>query len=124
MSPDISWSTYLLVAVGGAVGAAVRHLAGHAWDRPERLPVGTIGVNLLGSLLLGVLTGASLGGGVAAVAGAGFCGALTTYSSFVVQSHDRGPRVGTLTVALTVVPAVASYAAGAWLGALLSGAGG
>ena len=122
MSPDTTWVTYLLVALGGAVGAALRHLAGRAWDRPERLPAGTIGVNLLGSALLGVLIGASLSGGVAAVAGVGFCGALTTYSSFVVQSHDLGPRVGALTVVLTAVPALALYAVGAALGALLGGA--
>jgi fluoride exporter len=113
-----TWLGYLLVALGGGLGAAVRYLAGHAWDRPGAVPTGTVAVNLLGSLLLGVLTGAAVGGAAAAVAGLGFCGALTTYSSFVVQAHDRGRRVGALTVLLTVVPALASYAAGSWLGAL------
>ena len=116
---DLGWAGYLLVALGGAAGASLRYLAGHAGDRPGGLPLGTIGVNLAGSLLLGLLTGLSVGGAPAALAAIGFCGALTTYSSFVVQAHDRGPRLGTLTVVLTALPAIALYAAGAWLGGML-----
>ena len=113
---DLGWTGYLLVAAGGSVGAGLRYLAGHAADRPNALPLGTIGVNLAGSSLLGLLTGLSAGPAMTALAGAGFCGAVTTYSSFVVQAHDRGARVGALTVALTVLPALALYAIGAWLG--------
>ncbi len=110
---------YLLVAAGGAAGAALRYLAGHVADRAEALPWGTVAANLAGSLALGLLTGLGIEGRGAALAGLGFCGALTTYSSFVVQSHDRGPRLGALTVAVTAVPAVALYAVGTWLGATI-----
>jgi CrcB protein len=113
---DLGWTGYLLVAAGGSVGAGLRYLAGHWADRPEGLPRGTIAVNIAGSLLLGLLTGLSVGGAAAAVAATGVCGALTTYSSFVVQAHDRGRRLGALTVVLTVVPALVLYAAGALLG--------
>jgi CrcB protein len=110
---------YLLVAAGGAAGAGLRYLAGHLWDHPQHLPVGTILVNLAGSLLLGLLAGLSVVGAGAALAAVGLCGALTTYSSFVVQAHDRGPRLGSLVVLLTAVPAVLLYAAGDWLGAAI-----
>lgn len=119
MSVEPAWLGYVLVAVGGGLGAAVRYLAGHAWDRPDALPMGTVGANLVGSLLLGMLTGAAVGGAAAAVAGLGFCGALTTYSSLVVQAHERGRRLGTITVLATTVPALALYAAGSWLGTVL-----
>ncbi len=99
-----------MVALGAAVGAPLRYLAGHLWD--DRLPLGTIGVNVAGSFLLGWFSALGLDGSAAALLGAGFCGGLTTYSAFVVQSHDRGPRLGSLTVALTVVPALLACALG------------
>jgi CrcB protein len=105
----------LLVAAGAAVGAPLRFLAGRLLD--GRLPWGTIVVNLVGSFLLGLCSGAGLTGDRYALLGTGFCGALTTYSSFVVGVHDRGPRRGTLTVLLTVVPALLLCGAGFWLGA-------
>ena len=107
--------TWLLVALGAAVGAPLRYLAGHLVD--GALPGGTILVNLIGSFLLGTFSGLGLDGDAWALLGTGFCGALTTYSSFVVQAHDRGPRLGTLTVLLTVVPALLLCALGFWLSA-------
>lgn len=50
--------TFLLIAVGGAVGAVVRTLVTeHAPRAPGRLSVTTLAVNLVGALLLGVLMG-------------------------------------------------------------------
>jgi CrcB protein len=96
--------TWLLVALGAAVGAPVRYVAGHLLDGP--LPRGTILVNWVGSFLLGWFSGLGLSGDTSALLGVGFCGGLTTYSSFAVQSHDRGRRLGSLTVVLTLVPAL------------------
>ncbi len=108
-----------LVAAGGAVGASLRYLAGHVGDTHDRVPWGTVAVNLAGSLLLGLLVGADLAGRGFALLGLGLCGALTTYSSFVVQAHDRGPRLGLVTVLVTAPPALVLYAVGVWLAALL-----
>ena len=102
--------TLLYVAVGAALGAPLRFVLGQLLD--GRLPWGTIAVNVTGSLLLGLLSGLALEGPVAALLGAGFCGALTTYSTFAVQAWERGPRLGLLTVALTVPPALAACALG------------
>lgn len=97
--------TYLLVALGAALGAPLRYAAAHLLD--GRLHWGTILVNVAGSFLLGVFSGMALSGAAIAFLGTGFCGALTTYSAFTVQAHDLGPRKGAATVALTVVPALA-----------------
>lgn len=78
---------------------------------------GTMLVNVVGSFLLGLFNGLGLSGNTLALLGAGFCGGLTTYSAFAVQTHDLGPRRGSLTVALTVVPALAVCFLGFWLGA-------
>ena len=96
--------TWLLVALGAAVGAPLRYVAGRLLD--GRLPRGTILVNWLGSFLMGWFSGLALGGHAMALLGTGFCGALTTYSSFAVQTHHRGPRLGAANVVLTVAPAL------------------
>ena len=107
--------TLLLVGLGAAVGAPVRYLAAHLYD--GRLHWGTIAVNNVGSFLLGIFSGMALTGDAMALLGTGFCGALTTFSAFMVQTHDMGPRKGAATVALTVVPALALCFLGFWLGA-------
>ncbi|ROR92606.1 fluoride efflux transporter FluC [Nocardioides aurantiacus] len=94
----------LLVALGAGLGAPLRLLAAHRWDGPgeRRWPHGTLTVNLVGSLLLGLLVGAAVDGHLLALLGTGFCGALTTYSSFAVQAVTLGGRRGTAYAAATV----------------------
>ncbi|MBK3535535.1 CrcB family protein, partial [Streptomyces sp. MBT67] len=58
--------TWLLVAIGGAVGAPLRYLTDRAVQTyqgsgvPYVFPWGTFTANIAGSLLLGVLTGAAV----------------------------------------------------------------
>lgn len=70
-----------LVAVGGIVGAILRHVVSEAVER-ESFPTGTLTVNVLGSFLLGLITFAGLGEDVLLLVGTGFCGSFTTFSSF------------------------------------------
>ncbi|GGQ69075.1 fluoride efflux transporter FluC [Couchioplanes azureus] len=76
--------TVLLVAVGAAVGAPLRYLTDRyvRARRESPVPWGTLIVNVAGSLLLGFLVGLPVAPAVAALLGTGFCGALTTYSTF------------------------------------------
>jgi len=74
--------TALLVALGAAVGAPLRYLAGRAFPGPR----GTLLVNVAGSLLLGFLIALPADGVVLAGLGTGFCGALTTYSTFSLDT--------------------------------------
>jgi CrcB protein len=107
--------TWVYVALGAAVGAPLRYVVGHLLD--GGLARGTVLVNWVGSLLLGWFSGLGLTGNALALLGTGFCGALTTYSSFAVHTHDRGPRLGTVNVVATLVPALLLCALGFWLGA-------
>ena len=106
--------SWLLVALGAAVGAPLRYVAAVLLD--GRLPRGTILVNWVGSLLLGWFTGLALTSDALALLGTGFCGGLTTYSAFAVQTVDRGPRVGTAYAAATVVLSLVAAALGYALG--------
>ena len=76
--------TALLVALGAAVGAPLRYLVDQALK--SRAPLGTLVVNVAGSLLLGFLIGRPAPPGVLALLGTGFCGALTTYSTFSLEA--------------------------------------
>ena len=84
--------TPLLVAVGAAIGATLRFHVAHRLD--GRFPRGTLLVNVAGSFVLGLLVGAGVSADGLALLGTGFCGGLTTYSAFAVQTRDQGPRAG------------------------------
>lgn len=108
----------LLVALAGALGSAVRWLVGRALDRGWHR--GTLLVNLVGSGLLGALVGADAPTAVLTVVGVGFCGGLTTYSAFAVQTvtHARSgrPRRAAAYALVTVVGCLLVATAG-WAGA-------
>jgi CrcB protein len=79
--------TALLVVLGAAVGAPLRYLTDLlVQSRHDTVfPWGTLTVNAVGSLALGAVAGAVSGGAPAwllTLAGTGFCGALTTFSTF------------------------------------------
>ncbi len=84
--------TWLAFALGAGLGAPMRFLIDAAVENRHQhpRPHGTLVVNALGSLILGVVTGLTLrgqiSGDVDTVIGTGFCGALTTFSTFAVET--------------------------------------
>ncbi|GGG09483.1 fluoride efflux transporter FluC [Paenibacillus abyssi] len=80
----------LMVAIGGAVGAAARYAVGQAIARrTSDTYYATLIVNLSGSLLLGMMVGASLQveqQALYALLGIGLIGGFTTYSTLMVQT--------------------------------------
>ncbi len=84
--------SFVWVALGGGLGAALRYLTAH-W---RGAAVGTLVVNLVGSALLGWLVGRGISDSALLFAGAGFCGGLTTFSAFAVHSHSLGTIRGAL----------------------------
>ncbi|MET7904116.1 fluoride efflux transporter CrcB [Streptomyces sp. NPDC005355] len=113
---------WLLVIVGGMVGAPLRYLTDRAVQaRHDALfPWGTFAVNVTGCLVLGLLTGAAAEGAASSqlqlLLGTGLCGALTTYSTFSYETlrlAEEGARM------FAVANVVASVAAG--LGAAFTG---
>jgi len=99
--------TALLVVLGAVVGAPLRLLADRVATarRGAGSVLGTLAVNVVGSAVLGVLLGLrDVPPAVVALVGTGFCGSLTTFSTF-------GTDVVRL-VEQRVVLRAAAYAAG------------
>jgi CrcB protein len=107
--------TVLLVLGGGACGAVLRYAVGRlALTRPAW---GTFAVNVAGSLLLGALAGlgAALPGWVGSLLGVGFCGALTTWSTFAYETVTLPRRWAVAYAAGTLVAGLSAAFVGAWL---------
>lgn len=120
---------YLWVCLGAAVGAPARYLVDRAIQarHDSVMPWGTLTVNLVGSLVLGVLVGFSstqqVPPEVSLAVGTGLCGALTTYSTMGYETwrlFEEGARLlATLNLALSLAgglgAALLGYAIGsAW----------
>lgn len=115
--------TVLLVTLGAAVGAPLRYLIDRAVGarHDSVFPWGTLAANVAGSGLLGFLAALPAGDGAMALAGTGFCGALTTYSTFgyeTVRLAEEGARLPSL---CNVVASVTAGLAAAYGGLALAG---
>lgn len=116
--------TVVWVALGAAVGAPARYLTDLACRRlfPGRFPWGTFTVNVVGSFVLGIVSVVA-GPAVTALVGVGFCGALTTYSTFAFETVALAGRRAVAVAAVYLVGSVAVGLAAAVLGRLVGVSG-
>ena len=80
----------LLVALGGAIGSAMRYLTAILLARhyTGSIPLATLVVNVLGCFLIGLLIGlCSETTYLRLLFITGFCGGFTTFSTFTAESY-------------------------------------
>lgn len=108
----------ILVMVGAAVGAPLRFLTDRAVQsrHDTTFPWGTLVVNVVGSFVLGLVTG-RLPSDLQLLVGTGFCGALTTYSTFSYETLRLAEDGSLLLAAANVGGSVAAGLAAAFVGA-------
>ncbi len=114
---------YIMIAAGGASGACLRYFISETMLKllGRGFPFGTLTVNILGSLLMGVLYGLIereiiTVSPAKSLIGIGFLGALTTFSTFSMDSLLLLQQGHFLKMALNIVLNVTVCIFMAWLG--------
>lgn len=120
--------TCLIVMAGGALGTLARFLVG-AWAAPisDRLPWGTIVINIVGSFIIGFAGTLTLAQGRFPLSEnarlfimVGICGGFTTFSAFSLQTFDliRAGGIGRATINVSV--SVIACLLAVWIGHMIA----
>jgi CrcB protein len=115
----------VLLGIGllGGAGAIARLLLDGAVARRvgRAFPFGTLAVNLSGALALGVLVGARVAEHAYALAGIGFVGAYTTFSTWMLETHRLAEDGRTRAAVANVAASLALGLLAAWAARELGG---
>ena len=116
----------LLASAGGAIGAGLRHLVNEAFVARglHAFPWATLTVNVVGSLIMGLLAGmfaerSQFGPDVRVFLTTGILGGFTTFSAFsidVARLAEGGAAGAALSyAAISVLLSIAAVFAGLWI---------
>lgn len=101
----------LLVGIGASIGAMLRYGITNVCNRflTNRIPVGTLLINLMGSLILGILTGLNLTSPMLVLLGTGTMGGFTTFSTY---NFELIKLIKSQKISLFMIYLVVSYVIG------------
>lgn len=117
----------LLIFLGGGLGSLTRFFLGKTIQERSGadFPVGTLGVNVVASLVLGFFIGLVeaknlTNPNLRALVAVGFCGGFSTFSAFandnVLLLLDQRPLAALLNILLNVTLCITATFGGLWLG--------
>jgi fluoride exporter len=118
---------YVWIALGSALGGMARHAVGgwalNVWG--PAFPWGTLIVNILGSLMIGVIATTVQGNEQTRLfLAVGLCGGFTTFSAFSLQTlnllQGGAYSAAASNIGLSVVVCILAVWAGAHMGNLIS----
>ena len=119
-------SQVLAIAAGGATGALMRYwFSGAVYALLGRtFPYGTLAVNVLGSLLMGILyilflERMTVSPELRAALLIGFLGAFTTFSTFSIETMNLIEQADYLKAGLNMVVSVLACVVACWIGLLI-----
>ena len=109
----------ILVGLGGAIGSILRYLITEIIPS-DQMPYGTITVNLLGSMLLGLMFGVIAADAIidqdyVLLFGTGLLGAFTTMSAFAMDTINLTENEFSITLIYVAITIIGSLVL-AWLG--------
>jgi CrcB protein len=111
----------IAVALGGALGAVTRFYVSVVMNKnfPNDVPLATLSVNIVGSFLIGILVALFLyytpNEQIRLFLITGFLGALTTYSTFAIETFtlfNTSFILGTINILLNVLGTILAAAGG------------
>lgn len=116
----VGMTSLALVALGGAAGSVLRYLTSVLAIEllGPAFPWGTLAVNAIGSLVIGMMAGADVEGQARLLLVTGVLGGFTTFSAFSLEATmlwDRAPALSIAYVAASITLGGALCLAGFWL---------
>lgn len=125
---SLTINDFLLVAAGGAVGAMARWALVEVTAGTDASLAGPVLLaNLIGCAVLGVLLGSRTSHSANRLIGMGFCGGLTTFSTFSVEVaralRDGNPSGGIVYAVLSVTGGLLIFSVGRKIGRATSRSG-
>ena len=115
----------LLVGLGGSIGSMVRFLVWYFFKSPQ-FPVSTLLVNIVGSLVIGMVIGLSIkdpgfSNNWKLFLATGICGGFTTFSAFSAENlqlmQDGKTFLSMVYITISIIAGIAAT----WLGFKIAG---
>ncbi|MDD3248563.1 MAG: fluoride efflux transporter CrcB [Methanosarcina sp.] len=86
MFPVSGIGELFLIGTGGFIGASLRYTVSSRVPKIQNIPAGTLTVNLLGSIVLALLTFSSEPESMVYLVNIGILGSFTTFSTFAYET--------------------------------------